>query len=90
MKTWNKKVTKEILKENNINTPVSLSISEFSQEDANQSLNTSSFDRFRPFNYLFLKPEEDGSSIDIFKISDEVSLKNAYKKCTNRERGFFI
>ena len=38
MKTWNKKVTKEILKENNINTPVSLSISEFSLEDANQSL----------------------------------------------------
>ena len=90
MKTWNKKVTKEILKENNINTPVSLSISEFSLEDANQSLNTSSFDRFRPFNYLFLKPEEDGSSIDIFKISDEESLKNAYKKCTNRERGFLF
>ena len=81
MKTWNKKVTKEILKENNINTPVSLNISEFSLEVANQSLNTSSFDRLRPFNYLFLKPEEDGSSIDIFKISDEESLKNAYKKC---------
>ena len=90
MKTWNKKVTKEILKENNINTPVSLNISEFSLEVANQSLNTSSFDRLRPFNYLFLKPEEDGSSIDIFKISNEDSLKNAYKKCANRERGFLF
>ena len=89
-KTWNKKVTKKILRENNINTPVSLDISEFSLKVANFNLSTSTFDRFRPFNYLFLKPDEDGSSIDIFKISDEESLKNAYKKCTNRKRGFLF
>ena len=90
MKTWNKKVTKEILKENNINTPISLGISEFSIQVANYNLNTSLFDRFRPFNYLFLKPMEDGSSIDIFKISDEDSLKDAYKKSTNPRRGFLF
>ena len=90
MKTWNKQVTKEILKENNINTPVSIGISEFGLETSRWNLDISPFDRFRPFNYLFLKPEEDGSSIDIFKISDEDSLKNAYKKCRNRKRRFLF
>ena len=89
-KTWNKKITKKILKENNINTPISIGISEFSYQVANNGLNISPYDCFRPFNYLFLKPDEDGSSIDIFKISDDESLKNAYKKCTNHKRGFLF
>ena len=89
-KTWNKKITKKILKENDINTPISISISEFSYQVANNGLNMSPYDCFRPFNYLFLKPDEDGSSIDIFKISDDESLKNAYKKCTNNKRGFLF
>ena len=88
--TWNKKVTKEILKQNKINTPISIGISEFSDKVAKNGLNISPYDCFRPFNYLFLKPDADGSSIDIFKISDDESLKNAYKKCTNRERGFIF
>ena len=88
--TWNKKITKEILKENNINTPISIDITEFSDQIARNGLNISSYDCFRPFNHLFLKPEADGSSIDIFKISDDESLKNAYKKCTNRKRGFLF
>ena len=88
--TWNKKITKEILKENNINTPISIDITEFSDQIAKSGLNISSYDCFRPFNHLFLKPEADGSSIDIFKISDDESLKNAYKKCTNRKRGFLF
>jgi D-alanine-D-alanine ligase len=89
-KTWNKKITKKILKENDINTPISIGISEFSYQVANNGLNISPYDCFRPFNYLFLKPDEDGSSIDIFKISDDESLKNAYKKCTNNKRGFLF
>ena len=88
--TWNKKITKEILKENNINTPISININEFSDQIAKSGLNISSYDCFRPFNHLFLKPEADGSSIDIFKISNDESLKNAYKKCTNRKRGFLF
>ena len=88
--TWNKKITKEILKENNINTPISIDITEFSDQIARNGLNISSYDCFRPFNHLFLKPEADGSSIDIFKIKDDESLKNAYKKCTNRKRGFLF
>ena len=88
--TWNKKITKKILNENNINTPISIGISEFSYQVANNGLNISPYDCFRPFNYLFLKPYEDGSSIDIFKISDDESLKNAYKRCTNHKRGFLF
>ena len=89
-KTWNKKITKKILEKNNINTPISIGITEFSYQVANNGLNISSYDCFRPFNYLFLKPDEDGSSIDIFKISDDESLKNAYIKCTNHKRGFLF
>ena len=89
-KTWNKKITKKIFEKNNINTPISIGITEFSYQVANNGLNISPYDCFRPFNYLFLKPDEDGSSIDIFKISDDESLKNAYKKCTNRKRGFLF
>ena len=89
-KTWNKKITKKILEKNNINTPISIGITEFSYQVANNGLNISPYDCFRPFNYLFLKPDEDGSSIDIFKISDDESLKNAYKNCTNRKRGFLF
>ena len=89
-KTWSKKVTKQILNENNINTPISISIDKFSHEVAENGLNISLYECFRPFNYLFLKPDTDGSSIDIFKISDDESLKNAYKKCTNRKRGFLF
>lgn len=89
-KTWNKKITKKILKENNINTPISISVEKFSYQVAENGLNIPLYDCFRPFNYLFLKPDADGSSIDIFKISDDESLKNAYKNCTNRKRGFLF
>ena len=89
-KTWNKKITKKILKENNINTPISISVEKFSYQVAENGLNIPLYDCFRPFNYLFLKPDADGSSIDIFKISDDESLKNAYKNCTDRKRGFLF
>ena len=87
--TWNKRLAKEILKKNNIRTPVWLEV-KFTKTIVNNGLHVSPYDRFRPFEYLFLKPEEDGSSVDIFKISDEDSLRAAYKKCTNPNRGFLF
>ena len=87
--TWNKRLAKEILKKNNIRTPVWLEVT-FGKTIVNNGLRVSPYDRFRPFEYLFLKPEEDGSSVDIFKISDEDSLRAAYKKCTNPNRGFLF
>jgi len=86
--TWNKKITKEILHKNNIKTPKWLEV-KFDKKIVQDGLNES-FDKFRPFDYLFLKPQEDGSSIDIFKISDNESLKEAYQKCINPERDFIF
>ena len=87
--TWNKRLTKEILEKNNIRTPVWLEV-KFDKTLVDLGLGVSPYDRFRPFEYLFLKPQEDGSSVDIFKISDEESLRAAYKKCTNPNRGFLF
>tara|TARA_Y200000002_G_scaffold372341_1_gene370017 strand:- start:2382 stop:3305 length:924 start_codon:yes stop_codon:yes gene_type:complete len=87
--TWNKRLTKEILEKNNIRTPVWLEV-KFDKTIVDHGLRVSPYDRFRPFEYLFLKPQEDGSSVDIFKISDEESLRAAYKKCTNPNRGFLF
>ena len=87
--TWNKRLTKEILKKNNITTPLWLE-TKLNKQLVEDGLQTSFFDKFRPYKYLFLKPEEDGSSVDIFKISDNESLKNAYQKCINPERSFLF
>tara|TARA_B100001079_G_scaffold48377_1_gene39530 strand:+ start:822 stop:1748 length:927 start_codon:yes stop_codon:yes gene_type:complete len=87
--TWNKKFTKEILERNKIRTPVSLDIT-FSKQIVENGLQVNSFDRFRPFEYIFLKPEEDGSSVDIFKISDNKSLEEAFQKCTYPNRKFIF
>ena len=43
---------------------------------------------FRTFDAVFLKPQEDGSSIDIFKVTNEESNSNAIKACSNPNRGF--
>ena len=87
--TWNKKLTKEILKINDISTPIWHEVL-FNKNVVQNGLQNSSFDKFRPFEHLFLKPEEDGSSVDIFKISNDKSLEDAYLKCTNHERGFLF
>jgi D-alanine-D-alanine ligase len=87
--TWNKRLTKEILKKNNITTPLWLE-TKLNKQLVEDGLQTSCFDMFRPYKYLFLKPEEDGSSVDIFKISDNESLKNAYQKCINPKRSFLF
>ena len=87
--TWNKKLTKEILKKNDIRTPNWLDLT-FGAEVVQKGLNASSFDKFRPFDHLFLKPQEDGSSIDIFKISDNESLRDAYQKCVKPDREFLF
>ena len=87
--TWNKKLTKEILNKNDIKTPNWLEVT-FDAEFVQKGLNTSSFDKFRPFDHLFLKPQEDGSSIDIFKISDNESLRDAYQKCVKPDREFLF
>ena len=88
--TWDKGLTKKILDLNKINTPNSIEIDQFTKEISEAGLHSSIFDRLRPFDSIFLKPKEDGSSVDIFKIFDDNSLKQAYKKCLNPNRGFLF
>ena len=88
--TWNKKLTKEILEKNDIKTPKWFEIKQFNKTVVKNGLEILPFSRFKPFKYLFLKPQEDGSSVDIFKISDNQSLENAYRECADHDRGFMF
>ena len=48
------------------------------------------FNQLRPFNELFLKPAEDGSSIDVFKITCNKDLENAILGCVDPRRTFIL
>ena len=87
--TWNKKFAKQILEKNRIKTPISLAVM-FGKQIVKHALKGSPYDRFTPFKYLFLKPIEDGSSVDIFKITDAKSLEEAYRMCANPDREFIF
>ena len=62
----------------------------FGKQIVKHALKGSPYDRFIPFKYLFLKPIEDGSSVDIFKITDAKSLEEAYRMCANPDREFIF
>ena len=86
--TWNKNLCKKILNENSINTPNSILLNNL------QNCSNDPFKSFRKkFGYkpnLFMKPCEDGSSIDIFKISNDEDYKKAKLNCLNLEREFIF
>ena len=86
--TWNKHTCKELLKKNNILTPKWITIS--SLLEVQENLDDSFFDQLRPFKELFLKPAEDGSSIDVFKISNNKELELAISDCINPRRPFIF
>ena len=88
LKTWNKARCKEALKANDIATPRWASIPELSEDYANLSLLQQ--EMFTPSYPLFLKPEEDGSSIDVFKILHQQDMLDAIKNCTNKTRPFIL
>jgi len=86
--TWNKNTCKEILRKNKIPTPKWITISSLFEMQMN--LDDVFFDQLRPFNELFLKPAEDGSSIDVFKISNNKELALAISDCINPRRPFIF
>ena len=86
--TWNKDTFKKILRKNNISTPNCISVP--SLRDFKFNLNDTIFDQFRPFNEIFLKPAEDGSSIDVFKLSTNDDLKKAITDSLDAERQFIF
>ena len=86
--TWNKNLCKKILNENSINTPNSILLNNL------QNCSNDPFKSFhKKFGYkpnLFMKPCEDGSSIDIFKITNDEDYKKAKLNCLNLEREFIF
>tara|TARA_B100000927_G_scaffold271178_1_gene247938 strand:- start:887 stop:1813 length:927 start_codon:yes stop_codon:yes gene_type:complete len=88
--SWNKKITKNILKKNNINTPNWIEIENLSNFDLDLGIRHKAFDIFKPFDSIFLKPLEDGSSIDIFKVDKNLDFKKYYLSCSNPNRAFIF
>ena len=86
--TWNKNTCKKLLKKNKIPTPRWITISSLFEIEKN--LDDSFFDQLRPFKELFLKPAEDGSSIDVFKVSNNKELESAISDCINPRRQFIF
>lgn len=86
--TWNKNTCKVILKENKIPTPNWITIS--SLHEIEKDLGNPFFNQLRPFKELFLKPAEDGSSIDVFKITCNKDLENAILSCADPRRTFIL
>ena len=86
--TWNKTICKNILFKKNIRTPKGITLN---------SLEDDSVDPFKKFEdqfgyrkKLFMKPSEDGSSIDIFKISDNFEYIKSKNSCINKSREFLF
>ena len=86
--TWNKDTFKKILRENRIPTPNWISIPYL--HEFMGDLDDSIFDQFRPFSDIFLKPTEDVSSIDVFKLSTNHDLKKAIRGCLDSKRQFIF
>lgn len=88
LNTWNKSRCKELLSNNNIPTPRWASLAQLSESAAD--LSKLKEEIFMPPYPFFLKPEEDGSSIDVFKIHNEQDMHEAIKNCTNKSRPFIL
>ena len=86
--TWNKDVCKELLTVNKIPTPKWITVSSLLK--MKKDLKSSFFDQLRPFKELFLKPAEDGSSIDVFKITCNEDLEDAVSNCVDPRRTFIL
>ena len=86
--TWNKDICKKLMRENNIPTPNWITIQ--SLFEAANDIDDPFFNQLRPFNGLFLKPVEDGSSLDVFKISNNGDLNSAINSCIDPNRSFIF
>ena len=89
--TWNKRICKEILLDNHIGTPKWISVSNLetnlkssSAEELYQKIKSEMGEE------IFMKPSEDGSSIDIFKIENKRSFIDAINNCINLDREFIF
>ena len=87
--TWNKSSFKDILEKESLPTPRGFSVNKL--HDDIQSPFEIFHEKYNiEIKDLFLKPEEDGSSIDIFEISSKNDLINAIQLASNPDRAFIF
>ena len=90
-KTWNKRLCKEILSTKQIATPEWMAVNNLHEaflEDGLENLYHNVVSQVG--EEFFVKPSEEGSSIDIFKISNLSNFEEAIAKCTNANREFIF
>ena len=87
--TWNKTNFKNILKSVSISTPRGFSVENihFDMQSPFDIFNTKHDSDIKK---LFLKPEEDGSSIDIFEINSDTDLVNSIRNAQIPNRAFIF
>ena len=81
--TWDKNTCKTILKSHNVMTP------SWKYYETLKPFLNDPFKDFQNKNY-FLKPSQEGSSVDIFKIKDEKDFMVALNKANNIDRPFLM
>ena len=81
--TWDKNTCKTILKSRNVMTP------SWKYYETLKPFLNEPFKDFHNENY-FLKPSQEGSSVDIFKIKDEKDFMVALNKANNIDRPFLM
>jgi D-alanine-D-alanine ligase len=90
-KTWNKKLCKEVLSFNKIATPKWMVINNLHEAFLHNGLENLYHSAVSIVGKeFFVKPAEEGSSIDIFKISNLSNFEEAIAKCTNANREFIF
>ena len=81
--TWDKHTCKTILKSHNVITP------SWKYYETLKPFLNEPFKDFQNKNY-FLKPSQEGSSVDIFKIKDDKDFMAALNKANNIDRPFLM
>ena len=81
--TWDKNTCKTILKSNNVMTP------SWKYYETLKPFLNKPFKDFQNKNY-FLKPSQEGSSVDIFKIKDDKDFMVALNNANNIDRPFLM
>ena len=87
--TWNKTRFKDILESALIPTPRGFSVERI-HSDMQSPFNNFHKKYSEDIQNLFLKPEEDGSSVDIFEVNCEGDLQNAIRDAQNPNRAFIF
>ena len=87
--TWNKTRFKDILESALIPTPRGFSVERI-HSDMQSPFNNFHKKYSEDIQNLFLKPEEDGSSVDIFEVNCEGDLEHAIRDAQNPNRAFIF